>query len=123
MKKLLKERFQELAGIKPLYGTIDEQAINPNACSSWLSTMVTGGGDINCCNMLQGNMTGQYGDDATVQMLDSHCSQEWQDLTGTIVPPGSYPWAACCEQVGIEPTHTPDRKSVMDKSPARNFRR
>tara|TARA_R110002012_G_scaffold291180_1_gene485502 strand:+ start:93 stop:668 length:576 start_codon:yes stop_codon:yes gene_type:complete len=115
-KQLLKERFQQLAGIKPLYektqgptSSVDpcyDFAIthSPSVAGLWTpGTIAPGGpasnfGDIDCCEMLSGNMIGPFGDAATQQNLKI-CNEHWDQVSGNSMSPpqGTYLWAKCCK--------------------------
>jgi len=110
-KQLLKERFQQLAGVKPLYelttnDTCTEfiQVMSPSAAGLWTpGTQYQGTvpvGDIDCCQMLIGNFVGPYGDSANQNTLQGLCTQEWQNIVGPtpISSPGTLPWKRCCPE-------------------------
>jgi len=91
-------------------------ALAPSVAGLWTpGTIAQGGpvsdfGDIDCCEMLSGNMVGPFGQSGGSPMLQSHCDVGWSqavlgygsftdgNLLGT-----SLGWADCCDHDVDEP--------------------
>ena len=121
-KQLLKERFQQLAGIKPLY--ITEQTSNP--CQDFFDEMspsmaghwnpangpiqpgsnTVPHGDVDCCEMYKGNFgpvfIGNANTNAT--QMNRMCTKAFNNITGQNFDEDTQEWAKCCRGEGITPT-------------------
>ena len=85
-------------------------SLAPSVAGLWSpGTIAQGGpvsnfGDIDCCEMLSGNMTGPFGGTAGNAMLQSHCDVGWSQAVlgyGTFAQGNqlqtSLGWAGCCD--------------------------
>jgi|TARA_R110000822_G_scaffold49196_2_gene128999 hypothetical protein len=103
MKKKFKITEQQAQKILKLNGATQQA---PNPCNQFIAQVVPsqgGGGDIDCCKMLNGDMVGPYGNTAGSQMLQTHCDVAWSMavMGGTFNDGnqlgGSLAWADCCK--------------------------
>jgi len=113
MKKKIKITEEQAQKILKL-NEATQQA--PNPCNQFISQVVPsqgGGGDIDCCKMLNGDMVGPYGNTAGSQMLQTHCDVAWSmAVMGGTFNDGnqlgtSLAWADCCKGSSINDNPCP----------------
>ena len=100
----------------------------PNPCDQFIAQVVPsqgGGGDIDCCKMLNGDMVGPYGNTAGSQMLQTHCDVAWSmAVMGGTFNDGNQlgttmMWADCCKNntTGDKPCPPTDQQSPFYTNP------